>query len=259
MTVYTETTGLGPELVLLHGWGLHGGIFDSLLPELARHYRVTTVDLPGFGRSALPERLDLDALVAGVLSVWPERAHVLGWSLGGMVAMALAARQPARVHQLVTVASQPCFRAKDDWPHAMRTDVLDKFTAQLEADYEDTLQRFLALQALGSEHAKDDIRVLRESVFAHGPARPAALRAGLGILHDADLRAELPAIAAPWLRLYGRLDGLVPARSAAAHASLAPESRQHVFPKASHAPFISHRAEFLAVLNDFLLGPPLHD
>ncbi|MBI2380741.1 MAG: pimeloyl-ACP methyl ester esterase BioH [Gammaproteobacteria bacterium] len=252
-TTYTETTGSGPELVLLHGWGLHGGIFDTLLPELATRYRVTTVDLPGFGRSALPQALDLDALVAGVLDVLPAQAHLLGWSLGGMVAMALAARHPQRVARLVTVASQPCFRSKDDWPHAMALATLDKFTAQLEADYADTLQKFLALQALGSEHAKDDIRLLKETVFAHGPAKPDALRAGLKVLHDADLRGELAAIRAPWLRVYGRLDGLVPVRAAQAHAELAPLSRQHVFPKASHAPFISHRADFIAVLNDFLL------
>lgn len=259
MSVYSETTGSGPDLVLLHGWGLHGGIFDPLVPELAREFRVTTLDLPGFGRSALPEPLDLDALCAGVLAVLPERAHLLGWSLGGMVASALAARQPERVRSLVTVAAQPCFRARADWPDAMPLTTLERFTAQLEQDYALTLDRFIALQALGSETAKDDVRALRASLPAHGPARPEALRAGLQILHDADLRDEWAAIDRPWLRLYGRLDGLVPLRAATRHAALAPASREHVFAKASHAPFISHRADFLAVLTAFLRDPEVHD
>lgn len=251
--VHVESHGQGPDLVLLHGWGLHGGIFDTLVPELARDFRVHNVDLPGFGRSAMPEPMDLDSLVTGVLEVLPECAHILGWSLGGMVAMALAARHPARVAHLLTVASQPRFRAGPDWPDAMAPEVLQRFTAQLEADYAQTLDRFVALQAMGSETARDDVRALRASLPTHGPANPEALRAGLAILDQADLRSALADIRAPWLRLYGKLDGLVPVRSAARHAALAPASREHVFPKASHAPFISHRADFLEVVRDFLL------
>lgn len=250
--MYKETTGSGPDLVLLHGWGLHGGIFETLLPALTARYRVHVVDLPGFGRSAKPQTLDLDALVAGVLSVLPERAHLLGWSLGGMVASALAARYPARVSRLITVASQPLFRIKDDWPQAMPLATLQRFTEQLEQDHALTLDRFIALQAMGSPSAKDDVRALRASLPAHGPACPAALRAGLQILHDTDLRQELAAIRAPWLRLYGKLDGLVPVRAAALHQALAPHSQQYIFTKASHAPFISHRAEFLSVIDEFL-------
>lgn len=258
MKPYVETAGAGPDLVLLHGWGLHGGIFDTLVPALADDFRVHVVDLPGFGRSAMPEPMHLDSLIDGVLAILPERAHLLGWSLGGMVAMGLAARHGERVSRLVTVASQPCFHQAGDWPDAMAMDVLERFTVQLEQDYAQTLDRFIALQAMGSETARDDVRRLREILPQHGTANPAALRAGLAILHDADLRAELAAIHAPWLRLYGKLDGLVPVRSAARHGELAPASREHIFPKASHAPFISHRADFLAVVHAFL-NEPAHD
>ena len=63
MKLYTETLGAGPDLVLLHGWGLHAGVWESTAAELAKSWRVTLVDLPGHGRSPTPDAmLDLDAV-----------------------------------------------------------------------------------------------------------------------------------------------------------------------------------------------------
>src|SRR5690606_2848134 len=52
MSAFVETHGAGPDLVLVHGWGLHGGLFGPLVPLLAERRRVHVVDLPGHGRSA---------------------------------------------------------------------------------------------------------------------------------------------------------------------------------------------------------------
>ena len=71
---------------MVHGWGLHGGIWKPLLPLLEAHFRVTCVDLPGHGRSGWQGEETLDAMAGALLSVAPAGAAWLGWSLGGLVA-----------------------------------------------------------------------------------------------------------------------------------------------------------------------------
>lgn len=249
--------GQGPDLVLLHGWGLHGGIFDLLLPELVRHYRVHVIDLPGFGRSGVNNTAyTLAYLADAVSSVMPERAHLLGWSLGGMVATQIARQNPSAVLSLSTVASNVKFSQSEDWIHATRTSVLEGFTQSLAEDYESTLIKFLSIATMGSETQKEDIKCLKASVFIHGLPAPAALRGGLDILRNADQRTDLAHINVPVLRLYGRLDALVPVAVVQDIQALQPDGKFHIFRKASHAPFLSHQQEFVEVLNNFLNSVP---
>ncbi|RMH45832.1 MAG: pimeloyl-[acyl-carrier protein] methyl ester esterase [Gammaproteobacteria bacterium] len=253
MKPFVETIGQGPDVVMLHGWGLHGGIFAQVVPWLSQKYRVHIVDLPGFGRSAVPNQAyTMDMLTSQVLDVAPSQALWLGWSLGGMLAMHVAASHPDKVQGLITVAASPRFIQAPDWPHAMKPEVLDQFAGLLLEDYRGTLIRFLAIQTMGSETQRDDIEFLKTQVFQYGEPAPRALRGGLDILRTTDLRAQIGQITCPWLRLYGRLDGLVPVKSADDVAALAPNSQQHIFAKASHAPFISHPDAFLDVVAPFL-------
>jgi pimeloyl-[acyl-carrier protein] methyl ester esterase len=250
---YHETEGQGPELVLLHGWGMHAGIFDLIRADLTPHYRVTFIDLPGFGRSPIPSvPYSLDLLRDQVLAVAPEKAHYLGWSLGGLVATKIALDRQERVNKLVTLCSNPRFLQGADWPHAMKPEVIDNFTRALEDDYQATLLRFIAISTMGSETQKEDLKALKERLFVHGTPAPGALRGGLALLHDADLRAQLPSLTVPLLRLYGQLDALVPAKVGPDVQALLPSSPHHVFKHASHAPFLSHKREFLDVLNGWL-------
>ncbi|NVJ67111.1 MAG: pimeloyl-ACP methyl ester esterase BioH [Gammaproteobacteria bacterium] len=255
---YIESHGQGQNLVLLHGWGLHSGIWELLLADLSQHFRVHLIDLPGFGRSPIPSaEYDLDLLVEQVLSVAPEQAHYLGWSLGGVVASKIAIDHPERVTKLITVASNPRFVQADDWGSGMKANVMDSFCRFLEEDYQGTIIRFLAIQAMGSETQKEDIKFLKETVFIHGTPASKALRGGLAMLNDIDLRKELSGLSMPRLRLYGRLDSLVPNKSAEAVKALDPNSEYKIYPKASHAPFLTNRAEFTADVIRFLKGGAL--
>ena len=101
------------DVVLIHGWGLHAIVFDDIVPALLERFRVTVVDLPGMGQSPLPnDDYTLDFLADQVLAIMPEQAHLLGWSLGGLVALAMAEKAPQRVESVVTVATSPRFTAK---------------------------------------------------------------------------------------------------------------------------------------------------
>ncbi|MCJ2365749.1 pimeloyl-ACP methyl ester esterase BioH [Aeromonas dhakensis] len=253
MSVSVERFGQGPDLVLLHGWGMNGAVWHGIVPALAARYRVHLVDLPGFGNSPLAGEAEysLPWLAEQVAAILPEQCHLLGWSLGGLVASQLALNHPERLYSLITVASSPCFMAQGEWP-GIAPKVLTGFNQMLAGDFKQTIERFLAIQAMGSEHARDDIRQLRHWLAERPAPQLAALEAGLGLLADVDLRDELVQLNLPWLRVYGRLDSLVPKASIPLLDERYPASRSVVLEKASHAPFISHPQQFIEIIEHFV-------
>ena len=244
-----DISGHGQPLVLLHGWGVNSSIFAPLTEQLSQ-YSCWRIDLPGFGASQ-PITAGFDAWVDAIAAKIPDNAIVLGWSLGGLVATSLALRYPAKVAALITVASSPCFLAKPDeqWP-GIAPQVLQQFAVQLQQDLSKTVERFLALQAMGSSSARDDIRLIRELVLSKPQPDADALAAGLTMLRDIDLRAALPTLNVPWLRLWGKLDGLVP-RKVLAQLPSQGNATDVLFAKASHAPFISHTDQFVTEINQW--------
>jgi pimeloyl-[acyl-carrier protein] methyl ester esterase len=109
-SLYTHTYGAGPDVVLVHGWGMHSGIWEGVAESLCDHYRVTVMDLPGHGFSRLLKTgHELDDLCAAVAAAVPAPAAWVGWSLGGLVAQRMAITGPERVSRLVLANSTPCF------------------------------------------------------------------------------------------------------------------------------------------------------
>lgn len=240
------------NLVLLHGWGMHSAVWDRVMPELVKHYRVTQIELPGFGRSPMPGgEYNLDYLVEHVLAVAPEKAVWLGWSLGGSVALKVASQFPERVMALVGCAATPCFVQAESWPHAMAQKIFDGFYTFLLEDWEGTLIRFLSLQCKGSETMKEDIRFLKEILYHHGLPATKALRCGLEVLAGADLRQELKNLPCSSAWMFGEKDNLVPLAVAADIKDLNSNVEWAEIKGASHVPFISHPELFIQALMDF--------
>lgn len=250
---FVKVTGQGPNLVLIHGWGLHGGIWETVVPELERSFTVYNIDLPGFGRSPLHNGdYSLDYLVDSILAVMPDKSFLMGWSLGGLVATAITIKAQQKVEGLVTVASNPCFVADEAWKFGMQKSVLESFMDYLHDDYEGTLIRFLGIQTMGSSTQKEDIKRLKEAVFIHGQPAKKALAGGLQILHDINLVNDLEQIKIPMLRLYGRLDSLVPVKVVTDVDKVLPETTSKVYRRSAHAPFLSATDEFIEDVSQFL-------
>lgn len=249
--LYWQTTGTGKsDLVLLHGWGLNAEVWHCIIDRLSPHFRLHLVDLPGFGRSSGYDALTLDQMVDSLLAQMPDKAIWLGWSLGGLVASRLALRYPARVQGLISVASSPCFTAREQWP-GIKPQTLENFQQQLSEDFQRTVERFLALQTLGTESARQDARQLKAVVLSQPMPSIAVLQGGLEILQQVDLRDEMEQLAVPLLRVYGYLDGLVPRKTAELLDAQWPHSASRVIEKAAHAPFISHPQIFSQYVIDF--------
>jgi pimeloyl-[acyl-carrier protein] methyl ester esterase len=241
--------------VLLHGWGLHAGIWQDTARALAARYRVITVDLPGHGHSPpLADAYTLDRLAAAVTAVLPPRSRIIGWSLGGMVALQLAAYHAGLVDRLILVATTPRFVAGPDWVHGLAPEVLEGFAARLRADPAGTVQRFLALQVRGSEHERDTLIRLRSLLPAAPPPHPAALEGGLAILRETSLLPLLERITQPVTVIHGQRDTLIPWTAAQEMRTRLPRARLHVLPGAAHAPFLSHADEFIRCVAEALHG-----
>jgi pimeloyl-[acyl-carrier protein] methyl ester esterase len=215
------------------------------------------LDLPGHGRSRWPPGThDLATLARAVFTKIPRGAAVLGWSLGGLVALELARRHPRHLRALVLVATTPKFVAAPDWEHGMAPAVLDGFSRGLARDYRKTVQGFLSLQTRGDERALETLRLLRSRLAAHGEPDPAALATGLAILRDADLRDALPRLALPALVIAGEHDRLTPPAAGEALARGLPSARYHLVGRSGHAPFLSHAAQVTEEVRSFLARHP---
>ncbi len=250
MKLYTESLPKpgAPALVLLHGWGMSSDIWQPLLPELSRHYSLTLIDLPGLGRSpALTEPLTLSSVVDALLSAAPDKASWLGWSLGGQLALACAAQAPARIERLITVASSPCFVARDDWHCAMDETVFSGFETALQDQPDKTLTRFMMLQTQGAEAGKETLKQLRELQKSLSHAQ---LLNTLQLLR-LDCREQLAQLSMPVLQIFGERDQLVPQAAAQACAALTGRFAQ-LYSGAGHLPFLSHPDLFFADLNRFM-------
>ena len=87
MNLHVESLGAGSPILLLHGWGMHSGLWSQIAEQLAQSHRVHLVDLPGHGGSAACAPYELDALVQQLGAQFMEPLTVVGWSLGGQLAL----------------------------------------------------------------------------------------------------------------------------------------------------------------------------
>lgn len=249
--MHIETRGHGPALVLIHGWAMHSGIFAPLAERLTARFTLHLVDLPGHGRS--PERagrLDLADLARRIAEATPP-ALWLGWSLGGLVALQAALAQPWQARGLIMLCASPRFVAGPDWPQGVEASVFRQFGDGLRADYRATIDRFLALEAHGSDHMREELRRLREHVFERGEPAPQVLHEGLRLLDECDLRDRLPDLGVPSLWIAGRRDRLVNWQAMQAAATWVADARFLRIDGGGHAPFLTHQDEIAAAIESF--------
>lgn len=256
--LYCETFGRGSDLVLVHGWGMHSGIWRGFAETLAEKVRVTLVDLPGHGRSANIVDFSTAGLADALLAIAPERAHWLGWSLGALPVLHIADQYPNRTKSAIIVAGSARFTAapasgpeKVGWP-GVDPALLAQFASDLEANYAGTIRRFLGLQTFGMEHARGLVKELTARVAECEPPDPGALRGGLNLLRQADLRGAWRRMTVPSLIILGARDRLVPKSVGASMQVLNPGSELHVIDGAAHLPFLTHPAETASLITDFI-------
>lgn len=232
------------KLILLPGWGLGPAALQPLVAALNEQGLPSELaELP------VLDSADPEAWLAELDARLPADTWLGGWSLGGMLAAALAARRGVRCPGLLTLASNACFVARADWPSAMDGETFAAFRAGCAADATATLKRFAMLCAQGCADARALGRQLQQGL----PAQPAEqLLAGLDVLAALDNRAALAGFAGPQLHLLADADALVPAAAAAALLALLPAGEVDLLEGSGHACVLEQPQALAALLAEFV-------
>ena len=240
--LHSEVKGHGHNIVLLHGWGMHGGLWGGFNEFLSKDFQTHAIDLPGFGFSKNVENdFTLDSLTIVIeeyIHNLPKPVSLIGWSLGGLITQNILKRKKVELKDVVLIAATPSFTKKEGWDTAMEQSIFNAFSNDLKLDYKKTLKRFLSLQTRGSDLVRDDLRKLNEMLIARGEPNINALEIGLDILRETDLRTELKNEISVLLIL-GEKDTLVPVSVNKEFEETFPNLEQLILEKTGHAPFIS--------------------
>jgi len=200
--LYSSAIGSGPDLVLLHGWGFNSDLFNDLVEKYKSQYCVTKIDLPGHGRS---DDVDggLNEWCDEIINILPKDPILLGWSLGGLLAIKIATQ--VKISKLILVASTPKFVRSEDWTYGIDANNFQQFSDALQLNLSKGLKRFVSLQT----QDKNQLKTLNQSIDAL-PASTIALNQGLEILLNTDLICEFEQLKMPIKIILGERDTLIP-------------------------------------------------
>jgi len=234
--------------VFVHGWAMNSAVWDDCISQLPDWINAVVVDLPGHGTMVDVDAESLDDYVKAIVPLVHRPVLWVGWSLGGLVVLRLAELYPQRVASALLLATNPCFVTQEKWSTAVDKKVFDQFANELNRNQEKTIRRFLALQVKGLPDAMDVVRQLQKSIQSRGQASTHALVSGLRILLETDLRTNLRLIESPLYWMLGAKDSLVPEELATVLDTEYKQDNVMMCEKASHAPFISQRDDFIKQL-----------
>lgn len=235
--------GIGPTVVVLHGWG---GRIESMTPViqcLAPAFHVVALDLPGFGESDMPLGAwgtpDYAEYVRDVLrEIGVERSHFVGHSFGAKISLYFAATHEGMAQRLVVVSS-PGLRA----------------APSLQASGKRMLSK--GAKVAGTLGAPG--RALRNAVYDRIASKDyqeaGALRPVLVRLVNEDLSALLPRIRIPTLLIWGALDDAVPVAHARRMEKLIPDAGLVVFEGAGHFAYLDDPQRFCRIIRHFFGSP----
>jgi len=241
------------KLVLVHGWGMNNAVWQSIIPQLEKQYEVFLVSLPGHDQDYLNSNIPttLTDWATYVLQKAPDKAHWLGWSLGGEVVLKAASLAPERFEKCFIMTSTPCFMQQENWQSAMPEINLTHFSKALFQRPNKTLERFLLLQVRGCKNESQIYVSLKKAFEIQPEPNLQALKIGLKLLKNTDLRPLIQNLTLPIYWLFGSKDTLVPATCAEALAQLLPTYQGSVITKSGHAPFLSHPQQTLDLIHCF--------
>lgn len=248
--------GNGPTLVLLHGWAMSSAVFGEALQALSDEFCVLVPDLPGHGTSSSTKDYRLDALAAD-LSAWMEglqlaEVRLLGWSLGGQVALRLASLIPQSLYRLLLVATTPRFVVDTAWPHGLAEGQVRIMARGLQRRFARTLDDFFAQQFGAHELNAERRQWLIQQLSPRAvPPQPDAALAALETLRCSDLRSQLGELAVPTLVMHGAEDGIVPPGAGRYLADTLPQARFQQLARTGHAPFLSYPEESFQLWREF--------
>lgn len=258
INMHYEDRGIGAPIVFIHGWGGSADAWDLQVLDLAHHYRCITVDLRGHGDSDKPwgdytydlfvrdlhvliEKLGLDAVT------------LVGWSMGGNIALKYAHEHPEHLARVVITGSGPRFWQAEDALYGTPADDVQGLIDAVRLARTETIAGLY-----GNNFHRTDLNPTKDWFVQIGWKVPAFVGlTSIQALIDNDLRSVLPSIQIPVHVFTGRHDIIWDPRWSEEAHRLLPNSTLTHFENSGHVAFIENRAEWNDALTDAMEGRTL--
>ena len=245
--------GRGEPLLMIHGWGVNSEIWVSLVDELKLFASVYLIDLPGMGGSSSISPYTLDNIAKEIKANVPiKKFNILGWSLGGQVAMSLAIRMPEFVEKLILMSTTPCFVEKKDWSYGINKQFFLNFEKEAKQNLNNTLMKFFLIQTRGFDDSKNMMRFLKNTFIEIRDDNKSSMQSALNVLKETDLRNEVQKIDKPTLIIAGDKDRLTSSKASIWLYEKIKGATLKEIKGANHMPFISHREIMTESVKKFL-------
>ncbi|XBC39701.1 MAG: pimeloyl-ACP methyl ester esterase BioH [Buchnera aphidicola (Chaetogeoica yunlongensis)] len=238
------------NLILIHGWGFNSKIWNTLIESklLNMHFKIYTIDLPGFGNNSQILPMTLNHIAKLFLPHIPKKSILLGWSMGGLVTNTIGLNFPKKIIGIINISSSPCFIKRKNWPGITKESFF-YFYNQFKKDFKNTIYNFLLLNAKNVNNIK--IKSIKKNILRKPIPTITALKKNLKIIISSDLRFKIKRLNIPMLRIYGNLDKLVPKEICSILDKMWPNTQSIIINNSAHIPFISHLQEFLTIIINF--------
>jgi len=253
-----------PSILLVHGWGVSGALFEAQLDALAADFRVVAPDLPGHGASAsFPPGAEFGWLADSLADLIGElnlrELCLVGWSLGAMVAWDLLRRHPGvPIRRLVTIDMVPRLLNDASWSYGLRTGednhVFDRNVRWMLDDWTGYTELFISrIFARGGEARRCGLLAQARSVAAMSD--PTSMARIWVQMVEQDFRDDLSNFRLPTVVATGALSQLYGKPASDWIVRRMPNARSRVFEASGHAPHMEEPEAFNRVLAEFAGGP----
>jgi pimeloyl-ACP methyl ester carboxylesterase len=256
---FYEVIGRGEPLIMIPGLAATSRSWEPAIPELSEHFSLLLFDNRGIGRSVARRKpAHISELVSDIVELLDflqlDRAHVLGVSLGGVIAQRMAIDHPSRIHRLVLVSCADMFSPYLRQMSLFLAHMLRRFPRE-------KFVRMMELLATAPEFLDANSDLVEQRVKQKCGIKVSARAVGnqLRCLASAEVDPPHYRITAPTLVVAGEYDPIVPGCYARRMAGKIPGSAFHLVPGAGHNPVVDHPDLVLPKIIEFLRAGNEHE
>jgi pimeloyl-[acyl-carrier protein] methyl ester esterase len=238
------------RLVMLHGFGCDSRVFASIGTKLSKDYDVWMVDIPGHGQTKEDFRsfhysayTILHALEGHLKSPYA----LLGWSMGGQIALEMHEQDPKLIESLILVSSTPKFVASEDFEKGMNKAVFNKFRKGLKENLEKTMSDFYSLMFSDNENGS----LYLSNLQSQTPSQ-ITLMDSMDSFEKYDERKFLPKISVPTLIITGDKDKVIDYKASVFMSKEIKGSMVRILKGAGHAPHLTRERELIDEISKFI-------
>lgn len=255
--LHYKTLGRGTPLLFIHGWLFNSGIWKYQLEHFKKQFHVISVDLRGFGKSEIGKaKPSLEQFVFDIEQLLKElslhNVNIVGWSMGGFIAMKLALFCPERLKSLTLVSTTPSLIQRDGFPQALPPVIVNRIKTQIARTPKKTMENFQELIFSPEEKKLNTINTLKKILIHESNESVECLENSLDSFMKEDLRSSLHKISLPALIIHGNKDCICMPEAALFLKEKLKRASLYLLKECGHAPFLTLPYQFNKILTSFL-------